>query len=567
MGMVAQGGGTRAGARPDGFDAVVVGSGPNGLTAAVTLAEAGWRVLVLEAADRPGGGLRTEELTLPGFRHDVCATVLALAAVSPVLRAYGTDAPGPGAGGTATLGMTAGDEEAKGALGGPAAPLVRWAHPPVPLAHPLDGDAAALLWRDLASTAAGLGGTSTDADGTGARLADAASRGPASGASDARFATSRGGGTSADPAGWGRLVGPLVAAGPRLTDGVLSMLDLPPAAPLAMARFGAVGVWPATALARAALRGDAARALLGGLAAHSMLDLGRPMTAAYGLLLGVSAHQVGWPVAVGGSQALSDVLVARLRALGGELITGHPVTNLRALPPAKAVLLDLTPRQLLRIAGDELPTRYRAALARYRYGPGVFKVDWALDGPVPWRDEAVASAGTVHLGGTLAEVAAAERAVARGRHPERPFVLFVQATVADPTRAPEGRHTGWAYCHVPLGSTVDMTAAIEAQVERFAPGFRDRVLARHVMGPAALEAHNANEIGGDIGGGTADLRQLFARPVLSRHPWATPLPGVYLCSSSTPPGAGVHGMSGHHAATLALRRASSTPDGYGGRVG
>ncbi|MBL7509590.1 NAD(P)/FAD-dependent oxidoreductase [Frankia sp. CN4] len=504
-------------------DAVVVGAGPNGLAAAVTLAEAGWRVLVLEAASQPGGGLRTEELTLPGFRHDVCATVLALAAASPALRAYGADAAGADAPGAA-----AGGQAGPGGRAGPAGqagPPVRWAHPPVPLAHPLDGRAAALLRRDVAATAAGLG------------------------------AVAGGGRLAADPAGWARLLGPLVAAGPRLTDGVLSLLDLPPAAPFALARFGVVGVWPATALAGVALRGDAARALLGGLAAHSMLDLGQPMTAAYGLLLGVSAHQVGWPVAVGGSQSLADALVARLRALGGELVTGHPVTSLRELPPARAVLLDLTPRQVLRIAGDELPARYRAALARYRYGPGVFKVDWALDGPVPWRDEAVASAGTVHLGGTLAEVAAAERAVARGRHPERPFVLFVQATAADPTRAPEGRHTGWAYCHVPLGSTVDMTAAIEAQVERFAPGFRDRILARHTMGPAALEAHNANEIGGDIGGGTADLRQLVARPVLSRHPWATPLPGVYLCSSSTPPGAGTHGMSGYHAARLALRRA------------
>ncbi|ONH24795.1 phytoene desaturase family protein [Pseudofrankia asymbiotica] len=526
-GVVAQSGRTRAAARPDGFDAVVVGSGPNGLAGAVTLAEAGWRVLVLEAAGQPGGGLRTEELTLPGYRHDVCATVLALAAVSPALRAYGTDTPVP----APTPGTDGTGEPRPGAdaVRGLTAPSVRWAHPPVPLAHPLDGGAAALLLREVAVTAATLG----------------------------RIEARKPARKLIDPAGWGRLVGPLVAAGPKLTDGVLSLLDLPPAAPFALARFGAVGVWPATVLARAALRGDAARALLGGLAAHSMLDLGQPMTAAYGLLLAVSAHQVGWPVAVGGSQTLADALVARLRALGGELVTGRRVTSLRELPPARAVLLDLTPRQVLRIAGGELPARYRTALARYRYGPGVFKVDWALDGPVPWRDEAVAGAGTVHLGGTLAEVAAAERAVARGRHPERPFVLFVQATVADPTRAPEGGHTGWAYCHVPFGSTVDMTAAIEAQVERFAPGFRDRILARHVMGPAALEAHNANEVGGDIGGGTADLRQLVARPVLSRHPWATPLPGVYLCSSSTPPGAGAHGMSGYHAARLALRRAEA----------
>lgn len=499
---------------------MVVGAGPNGLVAALTLAEAGWRVLVREAASAPGGGLRTEELTLPGFRHDVCATVLPLALASPALRSFGS---GSGSGSGKGSGTGTGTAPGGGSGTGP-----RWAHPPVPLAHPLDDGPAALLHRDVDATAAGL----ADRDGV--------------------------------DSGWRRLLGPLVTDGSRLADGVMAPFDLPPAAPLALARFGARGLWPATTLARAALRGDGARALLGGLAAHSMIDLHRAVTAGYGLFLGVLAHQVGWPVAVGGSSSLADALVARLRELGGELVTDSPVTSLAELPPARAVLLDLTPRQILAVGGDALPSRYRAALGRYRYGPGVFKVDWALDGPVPWRDPAVAGAATVHLGGTLAEVAAAERTVARGHHPNRPFVLFVQACVADSSRAPAGQHTGWAYCHVPLGSTVDLTEAIESQVERFAPGFRDRVLARHVMGPKALEAHNPNEVGGDIGGGTADLRQLVARPVLSPRPWATPLPGVYLCSAATPPGAGVHGMAGLHAATLALsqdRRSAARPRG------
>ena len=467
-------------------DVVVVGSGPNGLVAACVLAEGGRRVLVLEAADRPGGGLRTEELTLPGFRHDVCASVHPLAVASPAFRALDLRRDG-----------------------------LRFAHPELPLGHPLDGGRAALLHRDVDETAAGLG---------------------------------------RDGAAWRRVVGTVAAQGQRLVDGVLSPLDLPPHAPLTLAAYGAAGLWPADLLGRVAFREDPARALLAGLAAHSVLPLTSIATGGIGLLLGGLAHGVGWPVAVGGSQSIADALVARIVSLGGEVATGRRVRSLAELPPARDVVLDLTPRQVLDVAGPRLPQAYRDRLARYRYGPGVFKVDWALDGPAPWSVPELAGAGTLHLGGSSAEIAAGEAAVGRGRTPDRPFVLYVQATVVDPTRAPEGKHTGWAYCHVPNGSDVDMTDAIEAQVERFAPGFRDRVLARHVMGPAALEAHNANEVGGDIGGGAADWRQLLARPVLSRNPWATPLPGLWLCSASTPPGGGVHGMGGWHAARAVLSR-------------
>jgi phytoene dehydrogenase-like protein len=384
------------------------------------------------------------------------------------------------------------------------------------MGHPLDGSPTALLHRDLVATAVGLGRD-----------------GPA----------------------WRRLVGRVAAGGSRLVDAVLSPLDVPPRAPVALAAFGAVGGWPSQALGRAAFREAPARALLSGLAAHAVLPLTSMGTAGIGLLLGGLAHAVGWPVAVGGSQSIADSLVARLQSLGGAVETGVRVHSMAELPPARDVVLDLTPRQVLEVAGDRLPDRYRRRLDRYRYGPGVFKVDWALDGPVPWRDPLLAGAGTVHLGGRAEAIADAEAAVARGRLPERPFVLFAQATVADPTRAPAGRHTGWAYCHVPNGCEVDRTEAVEAQVERFAPGFRDRVLARHVMGPAALEAHNANEVGGDIGGGASDVRQLLMRPVPSRDPWRTPVEGLYLCSASTPPGGGVHGMGGWHAARSLLRHA------------
>jgi phytoene dehydrogenase-like protein len=285
-----------------------------------------------------------------------------------------------------------------------------------------------------------------------------------------------------------------------------------------------------------------------------VLDLSAPLTTGVGMLLLALGHAHGWPFAVGGSQSIADALVARLESLGGEVRCNHRVQSMADVPAARAVLFDLTPRHVLAIAGDRFPAPYRRRLERWRYGSGSFKVDWALDGPVPWSDPALAGAGVLHLGGPAAEVIDAERAVARGRIPRRPFVLFAQATVADPARAPRGRHTGWGYCHVPHGSDVDMTAAIEEQVERFAPGFRERILARHSMGPAALEAHNANEIGGDIGGGTADWRQLAARPVLSVSPWATPDPQLFLCSSSTLPGAGVHGMCGWNAARTVLTR-------------
>jgi phytoene dehydrogenase-like protein len=470
----------------EGFDAIVVGSGPNGLVAAVTMAEAGHRTLLMEAADRIGGGLRTEELTLPGFHHDICATVLPLAVASPAFRALRLEEDG-----------------------------VRWAHPSVAAAHPLDGRDAVLVHRDLGATMAGLG---------------------------------------TDGRRWRATVGATAKAGDPLVDSVLAPLDLPPRAPLALARYGAIGAWPATAVARAVFDGVRARAVFAGMSAHSMLDLHSPITAGYGLLLAALAHHAGWPVVAGGSQCLADALVARLRRHGGEVMMGTPVRCLAELPPAGVILLNITPRQFVDIAGDRLPGWYRRRLERFRYGPGVFKLDWALDGPVPWRDSSAADAATVHLGGTLEEIAAGEHDVAHGRHPDRPFVLLVQPCVVDPSRAPAGKHTLWAYCHVPNGSDVDMTTAIEDQIERFAPGFRDRVLARHAMGPATLEAHNQNKVGGDIGGGSTDLRQFIARPVLSLRPWQTPLPGVYLCSASTPPGAGVHGMGGWQAARLALQQ-------------
>lgn len=467
------------------WDAIVVGSGPNGLVAAVELATAGWRVLVLEQADTPGGGARTAELTLPGFRHDVCSAIHPLGIASPALRRLPLDDVG-----------------------------VEWVHPDAPLAHALSPDRAVIQERSLAATAVGLG---------------------------------------VDGHGWERLFGPGVRSGLDLVDSLLDPLRLPPRHPFALARYGLVGVRSVSSIARRRFRGDDGPALLAGLAAHSMLSLDAPVTTGFGMLLGQLAHVVGWPMAKGGSQAITDGLVTLVERSGGTVRCGEAVRDLGDLPPTRAVVCDVTPRQLLDLAGDRLPTRYRRQLGRYRYGPGVCKVDWALDGPVPWSDPSVARAGTVHLGGTLAEVRAAEDDVVAGRVPERPFVLLAQQSLFDSTRAPNGRHTLWGYCHVPAGCDVDMTVAIEDRIEQFAPGFRDLVLARHTMTAADMAAYNPNYIGGDINGGIADLRQFLARPVPSLDPWSTPLDGVYLCSSATPPGGGVHGMCGRAAARSVLR--------------
>jgi phytoene dehydrogenase-like protein len=469
-----------AGAGPE---AVVVGAGPNGLAAAITLARAGRAVLVLERADTIGGGARTADLTLPGFRHDVCAAVHPLAAGSPFFRALALDAHG-----------------------------LDLVHPPSPLAHPLDDGTAVLLERSVGATATGLG-------------------------PDARA--------------YRTLMEPLVDAATPLIDALLGP-PRPPRHPIALARFGLSALRSAAGLARARFEGPRARALFAGLAAHSMLPLEQSPSAAFGLVLALLGHACGWPVARGGSQRIADALASLLRGLGGEIVTGRPVASLEELPPARCVLLDVTPRQLLALAGRRLPESYRRRLARYRYGPGSCKVDWALDGPIPWRAGACRRAATVHVGGTLEEIAAAEAAATRGEHPERPFVLLAQPSLFDPTRAPAGKHTVWGYCHVPNGSAVDMAERIERQVERFAPGFRDRILARHVMTAADLERYNPNYVGGDINGGLQDLWQLFARPVARLVPYATPVRGLYLCSASTPPGGGVHGMCGARAARAAL---------------
>jgi phytoene dehydrogenase-like protein len=466
------------------YDAVVIGSGPNGLAAAITLARAGKSVLVLEAADTFGGGMRSAEVTLPGFTHDICSTAHPMAQVSSFFRSLPLSEYG-----------------------------LEWSYSPAPVAHPLDDGCAAILERSVDETALKLG-----PDGEAYR----------------------------------RLFGPLVANAEPLFADALAPLGFP-RHPIILARFGLRALRSAQGLATSWFKTAKARALFAGLAAHSLLPLDKTLSAAVALVLGAAGHVAGWPVARGGSQKIADALVSYFRSLGGEARTGERVDSFDQLPSARVVLFDTSPGPMSRICGERMSPSYRKRLARFRHGPGVFKLDWALSGPIPWKAEECKRAATVHVGGTLEEVALSERMAWYGDHCEKPWVLRVQPTICDPTRAPNGMHIGWGYCHVPNGSTVDMTARIENQIERFAPGFRDLILAKKAMAPADFQQHNANYIGGDIGGGAMDLWQAFTRPVARIVPYSTPTRGIYLCSASTPPGPGVHGLCGFFAAQAALK--------------
>jgi phytoene dehydrogenase-like protein len=466
------------------FEAVVVGSGPNGLAAAIEVARAGHSVCVFEAREQVGGGARSAELTLNGFVHDVCSAIHPLGFASPFFRTLPLAEHG-----------------------------LEWIHPPAALAHPLDDGTAAVLEKSILRTAARLG-------------------------EDAQAYT--------------KLFAPLAENEDKLLSEILAPPIHIPRYPFLMLNFGIHAIQAASSFAQRRFRGPRAQALFAGIAGHANMPLDASPTAAFGLLLGWLGHTGGWPFPKGGSQKLSDSLAAHLQVLGGRVFTGRRIRSFRDIPAARAVFFDVPPRELLSITGDRLPSSYRRTLEHFRHGPGVFKVDWALSQRVPWKAKECLRAGTLHIGGTLEEVVAAESEVAKGEHPERPFILFAQQTIFDQTRAPSGKHTGWAYCHVPNGSTFDMTDRIEAQIERFAPGVRDCIIGRHTMSTADFEAYNPNLIGGDIGGGLQTIRQVVARPSLRRLPYITPAPGLFICSSSTPPGAGVHGMCGFYAARAAL---------------
>ena len=465
------------------FDAVIVGSGPNGLAAAITLQQAGLSVLLLEAKATIGGGMRTEALTLPGFLHDVCSAIHPMAVASPFLQTLPLEKFG-----------------------------LEYLHPTVCVAHPLDNGDGAALYRSLNWTAALLG---------------------------------------SDATAYRRLYDPLVRHWPEIASDALGPLSLPHH-PLSMVQFGRHAIVPALTLAKR-FQTTRAKALWAGIAAHNVAPFSNIASSAVGLVLTIAGHTAGWPLPKGGSISIAHAMAAYFKSLGGKIETNTPIHSLSQLPSSRAVLFDTSPRRLLEIAGHRFSPLYRRQLSRFRYGPGVFKVDWALDGPIPFTNEQCRQAGTVHLGGTLEEIAFSEQEAWDGRHVDNPFTLLAQQSLFDPTRAPHGKHTAYAYCHVPNGSTLDRTAVIEAQIEKFAPGFKDRILARHTMDTAALETYNANYIGGDVIGGAVDIRQLFTRPALRSSPYRTSAKGLYLCSASTPPGGGVHGLCGYHAARRALK--------------
>ena len=469
------------------LDAAIVGSGPNGLAAAITLAQHGCSVLVIEASDTIGGGTRSAQLTLPGFIHDVCSAIHPLGVASPFFQSVPLKDFG-----------------------------LEWINPDIVVAHPMADGTAVAMYRSLERTVEALG-----ADGQAYR----------------------------------RLLKPFVAGADNLFLQVLGPFRLP-RHPRLMMRFGMRGLRSARGLAKAWFRDERTQGMFAGMAAHSVQPLDQWLTAAVGLMFSITIHSGGWPVARGGSQQIAVAMRRYLESLGGEILTGTRITALSDIPPAKAILFDVGPRQLNRIAGNALPAGYRRKLERFRYGPGVFKIDWALDGPIPWQAQECRRAGTVHVGGTFEEVAAAEQAAWTISPAERPFVLVGQQSLYDPTRAPPGKQTGWAYCHVPHGSTFDMTERIESRIEQFAPGFRTLILGRHVMSPADFQHYNENYVGGDITGGVMDMWQLFTRPTARRNPYTTPAPNIFQCSSSTPPGGGVHGMCGYFAARAALRRLS-----------
>ena len=467
------------------YDVIVIGAGPNGLSAAIEVAQAGFSVCLLEANEKIGGGVRTEELTLPGFFHDVCSAIHPMAILSPFFQRLHLKRRG-----------------------------LQWIFPPAAAAHPLPNGSVAILYKDINRTLENLG-------------------------------------NDADP--WRKIFAPFTRSPFSFFSQILQPIRIP-RKPFLMFRFGQLALRSCINLIESNFSHPQARALFAGCAGHSSMSLHLRGSASFGLALAIAGHAVGWPLPAGGSQTIADALAACLQSLGGEIQKGHRVNTMRDLPEANCYIFDVTPRQLLKIAEEDLPPRYKRRLSSFRYGPGVFKIDWALGAPIPWKNQDCLQAATVHIGGTMEEIAQAEAEVWENHHPDNPFVLLAQQSLFDATRAPAGKHTAWGYCHVPNGSNVDMTERIERQIERFAPGFRDVILSRHTMTTMQMEAHNANLVGGDIAGGANNLRQFLARPVLRWNPYTTPNPKIFICSSSTPPGGGVHGMSGYLAARTALRK-------------